>query len=71
MKKVANDMVFDHNMNPAYIHTPERTRDWLKYRLDNGYSLRGYQVRIGATMKLVSLSEYLRGVIIEDEKGRG
>jgi hypothetical protein len=53
-------MVFDHNMNPAYIHTPERVRSWLRYRLEHGYSLRGYQVRIGTTMEFVSLSEYLR-----------
>jgi hypothetical protein len=60
VKKVPNDMVFDHNMNPAYIHTPERVRSWLRYRLEHGYSLRGYQVRIGTTMEFVSLSEYLR-----------
>ncbi|QEQ93936.1 hypothetical protein SEA_KARDASHIAN_71 [Streptomyces phage Kardashian] len=54
-----NDMVFDRNMNPAYIHTPSRTRNWLKYQKSQGRDLRGYQVRLGDTMQFVFVVEYL------------
>lgn len=66
---MANDMVLNQDMNPAYIHTPENTKKWLRYQLDQGISLRGYRVRIGSTMEIVSLSQYLRGAPSSDSKG--
>lgn len=70
VKKVANDMVFDHNMNPAYIHTPDRVKNWLKRQIEQGYLGPGYQVRIGATMKFVSVSDYLDGEAENQEGNR-
>jgi len=54
-----NDMVFDHNTNPAYIHTPDKVRNWLERRIDQGYPTAGYQVRLGSTLEFVSVREYL------------
>jgi hypothetical protein len=54
-----NDIVFDHNTNPAYIHTPTKTRDWLIYQQSQRRNLHGYQVRLGDTMTFVSIAAYL------------
>lgn len=64
MKKSANavnDMVLDHNMNPAYIRDPSSVKDWLVYQLDiaEDHRVTKYFVRLGATMKVVSVREYL------------
>jgi len=63
-------MVFDHNTNPAYIHTPDQVKAWLRYQIVNRYSLRGYTVRIGSTMKFVTVSEYLSGEAGDQEGNR-
>jgi len=51
-------MVFDHNTNPVYIHTPERTGKWLRYRQMQS-QCPGYQVRLGESMRFISVDEYL------------
>ena len=62
-------MVFDRNTNPAYIHTPDRVRKWLQYQISHKYSVAGYTVRIGTTMKFVTVTEYLGGET-ENQEGQ-
>lgn len=54
-------MVFDHNMNPAYIDTPDRTLKWILGRIRHGWPIKGYTVRIEQANKfvIVPYEEYL------------
>ena len=63
-------MVFDHNTNPAYIHTPEMTGNWLRFHQSQGHPFRGYQVRLwlGGSMRFVSVAEYLSNNYDKREK---
>lgn len=54
-------MVVNHNASPVFINSPEITRKWLRYRIETGEDLKGYGVRIGSTMKIVTVSQYLDG----------
>lgn len=63
-----NDMVLDRNGNPAFINTPEKTKQWLVYQIKSGRNLQGYEVRRGSTMQNISLSRYLRGIPLVEEK---
>lgn len=55
-----NDMVLDKNGNPAVCNTPSYCKRWLKYNAKLDSSIYKYTVRIGKTMKTVSVKEYLK-----------
>lgn len=59
MKTVPNDMVLDKNLNPAWCNTPESCKRWLRYRLEQDSRLWEYKVRIGKSMRIVSVQAYL------------
>lgn len=64
-------MVFDRNANPAYIHTPENVEKWIRYRQSSDRNaLSGYSVRIGTTMRFMSVEAYLTRSKIKKEQGR-
>lgn len=70
MKKMPNDMVFDHNMNPAWCDTPENIINWLHYQLEhNPRRIAGYTVRTGWPQEYLTVSEYLDRRPVDDTEG--
>lgn len=62
-------MVFDQNMNPVWCNSPEGTRKWLEFRIDNDpLGLTGYTVRTGWPQQYLTVSAYLS--IRKSRRGR-
>jgi hypothetical protein len=56
-----NDLVVDAQSHPMFIGSPAQTKQWLQERDEQGRSLNHYKVRVGSTMKHVTVAAYLSG----------
>jgi hypothetical protein len=54
------DAVLDVDLNPVFNGTTEETMEWLEQRIINQQTMLGLYVCDGRTLRIISVSEYMR-----------